>query len=246
MLSDSFRHKWALLFLIPAWVFVSFFSAQLITKGIFWIISFIDKSFLSSIDQTVLSTIISALVYILTVVIVIGAPKLIQKINTTRSEVGLNRLPVWTDILITPAGLIVYFILSAILIIIIQKTIPGFDAKQVQEIGFSHLNRRYEIMLAFATLVIIAPIAEEILFRGYLFGKLKKYIPIWLAIIVTSLAFGFVHGAWNIAIDTFALSVILCILRLLTGNIWASILLHMAKNGIAFYFLFINPTFLLH
>ena len=111
-----------------------------------------------------------------------------------------------------------------------------------EDVGFRQLNQRYEYILAFTTLIIIAPIAEEILFRGYLYGKLKKFVPIWVAILVTSALFGSIHGAWNLAIDTFALSIVLCLLRESTGNIWASILLHMAKNGIAFYILFINPT----
>jgi membrane protease YdiL (CAAX protease family) len=46
---------------------------------------------------------------------------------------------------------------------------------------------------------------------------------------------------WNVAADTFALSLVLCTLRQITGNIWAGVLLHMIKNGIAYYFLFINP-----
>jgi len=33
-------------------------------------------------------------------------------------------------------------------------------------------------------------------------------------------------------------------LREVTGSIWAGTLLHMLKNGIAFYFLFVNPTLL--
>jgi membrane protease YdiL (CAAX protease family) len=53
--------------------------------------------------------------------------------------------------------------------------------------------------------------------------------------------FGAVHGQWNVAIDVFSLSLIMCGLREITGNIWAGALLHMLKNGLAFYILFINP-----
>jgi membrane protease YdiL (CAAX protease family) len=115
---------------------------------------------------------------------------------------------------------------------------------QAQDVGFSHLSKNYQYILAFITLVVIAPIAEETLFRGYLFGKLKKFVPVWVAIVATSLLFGAIHGQWDLAIDTFSLSVILCLLRQFTGNIWAPILLHMTKNGIAYYFLFINPLIL--
>lgn len=246
MLKDYFKGKWVSVFIFPFWVFFSFFTAQQIAKGIIWVADKINVNFFGLIDRTVFSAIISAIVYTLTVLIAIFVPRFIRNVKATKTEIGLSRLASWSDILLMPAGLIVYLVLASTLIIIAQKIIPGFDISQAQDVGFSHVNRQYEALLAFATLVIVAPIAEEILFRGYLFGKLKKNIPVWLAIVVTSLSFGLIHGAWNIAVDTFALSIVLCILRQITGSIWSPILLHMAKNGIAFYFLFINSSFLVH
>jgi membrane protease YdiL (CAAX protease family) len=46
---------------------------------------------------------------------------------------------------------------------------------------------------------------------------------------------------WATALDTFALGIVAGSLRLLSGSIWAGMLLHAIKNGIAYYFLFINP-----
>jgi hypothetical protein len=143
-----------------------------------------------------------------------------------------------------PAGLIVYLAVSSVLITIATNLLPWFNVNQAQDTGFYQTSYGYEVILAFVTLVIIAPIAEEVIFRGYLFGRLKKYAPIWVSILVTSIVFGALHGAWNLAVDTFALSVVMCVLRQNTGSLWASILLHMSKNGLAFYILFINPTFL--
>ena len=73
-------------------------------------------------------------------------------------------------------------------------------------------------------------------------GKLRKSMPVWAAIIITSLLFALVHFQWNVALDTFALSIVLCLLRLVTKSLWAPILLHAMKNGLAFYLLFINPS----
>jgi len=194
----------------------------------------------ANFDQTILNTILMALVYLLSLIIVIVLPYKIIKDKINKIELGVNRLPSWTDILVTPAALIIYFILSSVLILLATQILPWFDVNQAQDTGFNQVNSNFEIILAFISLVLIAPIAEEILFRGYLFGKLKKYMPIWFAAVITSVTFGFVHGAWNLAIDTFALSLILCTLREMTGSIWSSVLLHMAKNGVAFYILFIN------
>jgi len=37
---------------------------------------------------------------------------------------------------------------------------------------------------------------------------------------------------------------VLCTLRIVTGSIWAGVLLHMIKNGLAFYVLFVAPMML--
>jgi membrane protease YdiL (CAAX protease family) len=235
--------NWWMLIIVPAWVFVSFAVAQLFVVGIIILLDLLNIS-LDSIDQTVQNTSVAALVYLITLTLVIGAPWLIKKRRVSLANIGLDRLPSWADILIAPAGLIVYLILSSLLMLLATNVLPWFDLNQVQDTGFNQLNERFELVLAFITLIIIAPVAEEIIFRGYLYGKLRKYVPIWVAILATSLLFGSVHGAWNLAFDTFALSVVLCSLRELTGSIWASILLHMTKNSIAFYILFINTSLL--
>jgi membrane protease YdiL (CAAX protease family) len=234
-------HRWAMLLALPAWVLGGFLVAQVIVIGIIDSLD-VAGALKGWISQATLNTLFSILIYAITLAIVIGLPWLIHHYKTSRSDVGLVRLPSWVDIWLAPTGLVIYFIFSAILILIATHLFPSFNVDQAQDIGFSGLSQKYEYILAFLTLVVVAPVAEEVLFRGYLYGKLRRHVPIWAAILATSILFGAIHGAWNVAIDTFALSVVLCILREMTGNVWASILLHMMKNGIAFYILFINPT----
>lgn len=232
-------YKWSLIVLLPGWTFVSFISAQLIISGILWLLKQFQVSY-NQINSAVLESILAAAIYLLTLLIIVGVPWLVRRARTTLSDIGLKDLPKWSEILIAPAGLVVYVILSGVLMLVASKLIPGFNANQAQDVGFEHLNYHYEYVLAFITLILVAPIVEEIIFRGYLFGKMKRYLPVWLVMLVVSVTFGALHGAWNLAVDTFALSIILCILRQVTDSIWPSIFLHMLKNGIAFYILFIN------
>ncbi len=228
---------------VVLWVFGGFFGAQIIVTVLVWLLKMLNVP-IDSLDSAILETVLAAMIYLVTLAIVIGLPWLIKKQRTTLTELGLQRLPTWTDLLMAPAGLVVYLALSSILVTIATNLFPWFNVNQVQDTGFYQTSYGYEVILAFITLVIIAPVAEEIIFRGYLFGRLKKYAPVWLAIVITSVVFGALHGAWNLAVDTFALSVVMALLRQNTGSLWSSILLHMLKNGMAFYILFINPTFL--
>ncbi len=228
--------------ILPLWVYASFLLSQVVLGALISILILV-KVPLADLNQTIATTVLAALIYSISLVIVIGLPRFVLRRRTTRQDVALVRPPIWTDFVFAPAGLVAYFVLS-FLFIYVANIVPSFNPQQIQDTGFNALSQNYEYVLAFLTLVIIAPIAEETLFRGYLLGKLIKVVPVWLAVLVTSALFGFIHGAWNVGIDTFALSIVLSIVRLKTGSLWASMLIHMAKNGIAFYLLFINPLLL--
>lgn len=224
-------------------VMFGFGAAQALVIAAVYVMRSFGVSF-SGIDDNVLTSVVSAAVYALTLAIVIGLPWIIRKYRTTKQEIGLSRLLSWMDIALAPAGFILYFLGSAIATYAISQFVPSIDLTQVQETGFGHIEHYYEYILAFVTLIILAPVAEEILFRGYLYGKLRKLLPVWATVLITSLLFAFAHGQWNVGIDVFILSIVLCSLREVTGSIWAGMLLHMMKNGLAFYLLFINPSLL--
>ena len=82
-------------------------------------------------------------------------------------------------------------------------------------------------------------ICEELIFRGWLYGKLRAKIPAFPAIVLVSLLFALVHGQWNVGVIVFAMSVINCLIRELTGTVYGGILVHIIRNSIAFYGLFI-------
>lgn len=226
--------------IIIGWVVVGFVIAQQLTVLLIKLLIWLNIP-LASMNEILLTTIFSVVIYLFTIGFVIGLPWFFKKRKTSWGHLGLDRLPNWMDLWTAPAGFVIYIIVSAVLLSYVSS-FPWFNIDQAQDVGFNGLTVKYEYIMAFITLVVVAPIAEEVLFRGYLFGKLRKFMPLWVAIALTSLAFGAIHGAWNIALDTFALSIVLCTLRVVTGSLWAPILLHMIKNSIAFYILFINPT----
>jgi membrane protease YdiL (CAAX protease family) len=49
-------------------------------------------------------------------------------------------------------------------------------------------------LIALGVLVIVAaPISEEIFFRGFFFGSLRRHLPFWGAMVISGLLFGLVH-----------------------------------------------------
>jgi len=224
-------------------VVVAFYGAQLLVGGLIWLLVQIGVP-LGQINEALFQTIATAAIYVIAIAIAVAVPWLVAKRKTTLEDIGLQRLPTWSEVGLAPLGFVAYMFVSAIIIAVLADILPWFDVTEAQEVGFNQLFQRYEFIVAFTTLVVIAPIAEEVLFRGFLYGKLKRVTWRWLAIILTSALFGALHGQWNVAVDTFVLSVAMCLLRDMTGSLWPAIIIHMIKNGIAYYFLFINPQIL--
>lgn len=235
------KTKVAYTILIISSFFVIFYGTQLWVGFLigFLTIAGIDFRF---INENTLNTVMAFVIYAVSLLGIIGLFKAFR-LNLSSKEIGLNRLPSWADIFITPLGFVAYFVMTYLFTLVVSLLFPAVNLMESQDTGFNSLNSSTEYIGAFITLVLLAPIAEEVLFRGYLFGALRRYIKPWLTILITSIIFGFVHGNINLMIDTFALGLVLGTLRQTTGSVWAPILLHMTKNGLAFYLLFINPGF---
>ncbi|MBC7708293.1 CPBP family intramembrane metalloprotease [Polaromonas sp.] len=162
------------------------------------------------------------------------------------STIGLLR-PRAKDIAYGLGAVVPYYVLYLLTVTVISKLVPGLDVNQEQQIGFSNIQGTVPLVLTFISLVILPPLTEEILVRGFLYTSLKKALPLIWAAVVTSLIFAAAHlpegGAagplYIAAIDTFVLSLVLIYLREKTGSLWASITLHAVKNGVAFFALFI-------
>ena len=239
------------------WTVASVIAAQFIV-GYLMIFMIGREAF----SDTVPTVIFSALSYILAFLMIVLLPPLVARffekhpIHAKQKKakaqfVGLHTLGIdkwvtWADIGLSVGGLIIYFILATILLSIFS-IFPWFDAEQAQSIGFSTNIYGFERMLVFIILVVVAPIVEELIFRGYLYGKMREKFSqitseltaVIVSALLVSITFGIIHLQWNVGVNVFALSMVACALREYTGTIHAGILLHMIKNGLAFYLLFV-------
>ncbi|MDB5170782.1 MAG: rane protein of unknown function [Candidatus Saccharibacteria bacterium] len=166
--------------------------------------------------------------------------------KTSLAVIGLRR-PRWSDLAYALAAIPFYFGLYLVTVAVVTAFVPELNVNQQQEIGFNNPSGALQLSLTFLALVVLPPIAEEILFRGFIYSSLKKGLPIAGAVVVTSGLFAIAHlpaggeagPLYIAAIDTFVLSLVLIYLREKTGGLWSSMTLHAIKNGVAFAALFI-------
>ena len=98
---------------------------------------------------------------------------------------------------------------------------------------FKELENSFEISIFVIGSAVIAPIYEELLFRGIIFPKLIQKTNFTIALVLSSLLFAVLHFHLSALLPLFVLSIILSITYLYTSTIWASISLHALFNLIS-------------
>lgn len=91
----------------------------------------------------------------------------------------------------------------------------------------------FNIILLVIAFVVIAPITEEIMFRGVLYGFLSEKLGTNLAIAINIIIFGFLHPGHHISTGIMAIVFILLYQR--TKSLIVPMLFHMIWNALATY-----------
>lgn len=180
------------------------------------------------------------------VLMTLGIVWAVRRHRKPLQSIGLVRIKLqdpWTAV----KGFGLYFLVYIGVVTILSAVIPGLDTEQKQQIGFETAHSTLDLLLVFASLVILPPVVEEFVFRGFIFTSLRSKLPYIWAAMVTSVLFAIGHlqiGSgepllWIAAVDTFVLSLVLCYVREKTGSLWPSIIIHAMKNMLAFSILFL-------
>ena len=101
------------------------------------------------------------------------------------------------------------------------------------------------LIIAFVVflIVIVAPVSEEVFFRGFMFAGLRRSMPLWIAAVISAVVWGSLHltgGNVGVAIQLAVFGVILAYLYERSGSLWAPIMAHGLNNAIAFLYLVTN------
>jgi membrane protease YdiL (CAAX protease family)/uncharacterized RDD family membrane protein YckC len=104
-----------------------------------------------------------------------------------------------------------------------------------RELGFDEGG--FGAVAAGALVVAAAPLSEEIFFRGFMYGGLRRRLPVWAAAVTAGAVFGLLHytGSDSIGVvpQLAVLGVLLAWLYERTGSLWPPIILHVVNNALA-------------
>lgn len=218
------------------------FIVSIMLGGLLLLVSRMSGWNLSALEgdqERIFNVAVSAAVYTATLVLLwISLGRYLFAKESITQALGLTRRPTVKDLGVSIIAFGGYFLTSMALLALVSL-IPGLNLEQPQNVGQTQPEMFSSYLIAFIGLVVLPPVFEELILRGFTYGALRKQVSFWISAVVVSAGFGVLHGQVNVAIDTFVLSLFLCALREHTGSIWAPIFLHALKNGLAFTLLFV-------
>ena len=113
---------------------------------------------------------------------------------------------------------------------------------------FRHVASAY-ILAAFG--ILVAPLIEELFFRGFLYPVLERHAGLVIAVVVTALFFALIHQsqlahAWAPLLMLFVVGMVLTLVRALKQSVAASFLVHFFYNVTLFSMLWIGTDHFRH
>jgi membrane protease YdiL (CAAX protease family) len=90
--------------------------------------------------------------------------------------------------------------------------------------------------------VIIAPVCEEFLFRGYFYGVGKRYVGAWISGLLTAALFAAFHASLTSLAGLFVLAIALTLSYERTGTLAVPITMHALFNATSLSVLYLQAT----
>ena len=158
---------------------------------------------------------------------------------------GLNRMGFWRAavlslLYIVPTLFVLNIIMNFLIPVIHQLT--GIEGKpQMLVERAAEITGTSQRLLMFFTLCVGAPLMEELIFRGVLFGVAARLIHPVYANVTTSLLFGVIHNNLLALLPLTLLGMLFAKLYQRTGSLTVPILMHSLFNGVQFLLLLYGP-----
>jgi len=162
----------------------------------------------------------------------------------------LRGLPFWSSLAVSrlPAGQVatalVAGVLLALLVQLANALFPPSEPLALDRLFTS----RAAAQLIMAASLLLAPLVEEIVFRGYIYGLLERVWGAAAAVLASGLLFGSIHfpQLWPGFFQMFLLCVVglvFSLSRAQTGNTTAAIAVHFGYNATISALFLLSPAF---
>lgn len=140
--------------------------------------------------------------------------------------------PIFSRLSLTLIVITISITLSAIYLSVVD--ILGYEWLQPEPLISAGSKSVAFNLYLFISIVIVAPFAEEVFFRGFMLPVLANKWGFISGALISSLIFALAHGAPGIIVPAFLSGLLFAYLYRHTGSLWNTCIAHGAQNALAF------------
>ena len=116
--------------------------------------------------------------------------------------------------------------------ILVYVAVTGDLSNSQQELTDLALGSVGQLATLLVMACVVAPLGEELLFRGVVFGSLRRYNFV-LAVLVSAVVFSLAHGLGAVTLAVFVLAVVNALIYERTRSIWPCVIAHATFNAVS-------------
>jgi len=177
---------------------------------------------------TLIATILQDLILVATAV---GLASLTSKPHLW--QFGIRRAPFWPTVGWAALGFGTFWFFSIVYVLTVH---PSGKQHVTEDLGAK--GSTFAIAAAAFAVIVVAPVCEEIFFRGFFYRALRTKLGIGAAALVDGVVFGLIHYGGSDTLEILpilaVLGTIFCLVYEATGTIFSTIALHSINNTISY------------
>jgi len=154
-------------------------------------------------------------------------------------DLGLGRALTWRTVLVGVLAGLVLLVLSAT-IEALQDRLVGAHPQAILQVFMRH-HGSLAFILDVGSVAVLAPFAEELFFRGFLFTGLVQRMQLGVAALLSGVLFGAAHLDFYNILPLSVLGTGLAFVYYRTGTLWTNIVAHATINGSQLALIFLFP-----
>ena len=171
-----------------------------------------------------------ALIQVALVVNLLSLPLIILMVKSKRGSVWRDYMA-WRPVGLARTVLWVIICLLSVFAMGILHQALGW-----RESGFmDELPQMQSRLWLIVSVVVVAPIFEEMVFRGFVYGGFERSLGAFPALLLSSVLFTVLHGQYNAyeLAQIFVLGMVLGLARMRTQSLFTPMVMHAVNNGMA-------------
>jgi len=160
----------------------------------------------------------------------------LKLLKVKKEDLKLKSIKLLKTLIVCLKGYLMFIGINVVISLTnLNQIIPGLQTQEnlIPELA----NTNLELTIIGIAICLVAPIVEEIVFRGYIYSQFKKNYSIIQSSILTSIIFSALHFQFQVFTAMLILSLIIHYVREKSHSTYGAIIFHVINNTITFFVL---------